>query len=275
MFFVPVRRNILMVSVVLTLRAFMKRRMQFNQFVSSNTSLTMSRYFRLMALATAEVLFTTPISAYGIYLNVVANPLQPWRGFADAHFNYSKVLQFPAIQWRMSMTKVVSLELSRWSMVFCAFVFFAFFGFADEAFKHYRIVYWAIMKPFGVSPNPIPPASSAGFVVPSLFSALLTVIDSTYKKQAKSLPTDSMGSLPVYMPRVPYTPKRDSVSSSASQTTYSKTTSTISNSPTLPSPILPQFRPNALYDVEISSPRLSTNFTPSDVSRPVSFYHAL
>lgn len=143
----------------------MKRRTQFTQFASSNTSLTMSRYFRLMALATVEVMFTTPISAYGIYLNVVANPLQPWKGFADAHFNYSKVLQFPSIQWRMSMTKVVSLELSRWSLVFCAFVFFAFFGFADEARKHYRMAYWTVMRLFGVSPVPISPASSTGLVL--------------------------------------------------------------------------------------------------------------
>src|ERR1700677_2578535 len=42
--------------IVLTLRAFMKRRAQFSQFLSSSTSLSINRYFRLMALATTELL---------------------------------------------------------------------------------------------------------------------------------------------------------------------------------------------------------------------------
>jgi pheromone a factor receptor len=53
----------------------MKRRAQFNQFLSSNTAFTANRYFRLMAPATLE---HTPISTYGLYLNIAQSPIAPW-----------------------------------------------------------------------------------------------------------------------------------------------------------------------------------------------------
>jgi hypothetical protein len=141
------------IIVVLTLRAFLKRRAEFNQFLASNSSLTVNRYFRLMGLATTEILLNTPVSVYGIYLNIVDNPIQPWKGWADAHFNYSAVDLIPAFEWRSTFTSEISLELSRWSLVFCAFLFFGFFGFADEARKRYRLAFWAVAKPFGFTPS--------------------------------------------------------------------------------------------------------------------------
>lgn len=108
-----------------------------------------------MALATMELLCTTPISAYGIYINIADNPLEPWKGFSDAHFNYSRVGQYPSVIWRLNRLSIVSTELTRWSLVFCAFSFFAFFGFADEARKNYRKTFWAIAKIFGFPP-PLP-----------------------------------------------------------------------------------------------------------------------
>lgn len=143
------------VYCVLTLRAFMKRRAQFSDFLKSRTSLSVNRYFRLMALATTELLCTTPISAYGIYINIADNPLEPWKGFADAHFNYSRVGQYPSVIWRLNSLTIVSTELTRWSLVFCAFSFFVFFGLAGEARKNYRKAFWAVAKLFGFPP-PLP-----------------------------------------------------------------------------------------------------------------------
>lgn len=129
----------------------MKRRAQFSEFISSTTSLTISRYFRLMALATVEILCTIPITAYGIYLSVTVSPVQPWRGFADAHYNYSHIGQYPSVIWRVNYTSAVSTELSRWSLVFCAFVFFGFFGFASEARKNYAKAYRTVARWIGVN----------------------------------------------------------------------------------------------------------------------------
>jgi pheromone a factor receptor len=46
---------------------------------------------------------------------------------------------------------VLSIEFSRWFLVVCALVFFAFFGFADEARKNYRLAYVSVAKRVGLS----------------------------------------------------------------------------------------------------------------------------
>ncbi|KAF4588478.1 a-factor receptor [Pleurotus pulmonarius] len=134
------------VYCILTLRAFMIRRAQFRQFLSANSSLTMNRYFRLMALATVELVINTSLNAYGTYLTISSNTIQPWRGWDDAHFDWYLVDTFPAVLWRMSTRNIISLEMGRWSVVFCSILFFAFFGFADEARKNYKIAYFTVCR---------------------------------------------------------------------------------------------------------------------------------
>ncbi|KAJ7182471.1 pheromone A receptor-domain-containing protein [Mycena crocata] len=131
----------------------MKRRAQFNQFLSASPSLTAHRYFPLMALATIELLFNTPIS-YGLYLNITQSPIQPWISWDNTHFDFGGIEQMPAVLWRSSQQTVIAVELNRWAQVFCALVFFAFFGFAAEASKHYRLSFWAVARRFGCAPPP-------------------------------------------------------------------------------------------------------------------------
>jgi len=137
---------------VLTLRAFMKRRAQFSQFLSSTTSLSLERYFRLMCLATTDIFLTVPISSFGLYLNAVSKPIYPWVSWSDTHFEFSVLDVVPAAIWRRSTLSTVVLESSRWLLVLCALVFFGFFGFADEARKNYRRAYWAVASRFGAVP---------------------------------------------------------------------------------------------------------------------------
>nr|AAQ96346.1 pheromone receptor Rcb3 B43 [Coprinopsis cinerea] len=137
---------------ILTLRAFMQRRAQFSQLISSNSSLTVNRYFRLMSLATLELLFNLPITTYGLYLNI-SRPIYPWTSWSDIHHNWHIIDTFPRVLWGNNPVHVVTLELSRWSLVFCAFLFFGFFGFADEARRNYRKVFTFIVKQFGFQPS--------------------------------------------------------------------------------------------------------------------------
>lgn len=131
----------------------MLRRAQFSQFLSSNTSLSVNRYFRLMCLATTEILFTVPISSYGLYLNAVSKPIYPWKSWSDIHFDWYTIDTFPAALWRTSHLVTTVLELGRWSPIICSFVFFGFFGFADEACKSYRRAYRALTNRFGANPS--------------------------------------------------------------------------------------------------------------------------
>ncbi|KAK0219082.1 pheromone receptor Rcb2 B44 [Armillaria fumosa] len=127
------------VYCVLSLRSFLQRRADFNSFLSSNRSLTTSRYFRLMALSMTEICCTTPLAITMICINVLGSQVGPWRSWADTHFDYGRVEMFPWLLWRLSPFAIAGLEATRWITVFCSFVFFAFFGFAVEARKHYRM----------------------------------------------------------------------------------------------------------------------------------------
>ncbi|PPQ94357.1 hypothetical protein CVT25_000685 [Psilocybe cyanescens] len=169
----------------LTLRAFMLRRAQFTQFLSSNTSLTVNRYFRLMCLATTEILFTIPISSYGVYLNAVNMPIYPWKSWADTHFDFYTLDIYPAAIWRTNRLFTIALEMNRWSAIFCAFVFFGFFGFADEALKNYRRVYWIVAGYVGYKPQHNP----SGFAIYLLRLVLVLIFTPSSKNLILPLKT--------------------------------------------------------------------------------------
>ena len=141
-----------MVYCTLTVWAFMKRRREMNQFLNSNAQITMSRYFRLMALSMMDTFLTVPLACFAIWLNAVESTVSPWKGLADAHWGFSRVEQIAAVQWRLSKWNTLSFYLDRWFIVFCAIVFFAFFGFAEESRKNYAKVYWTVAKRFGYYP---------------------------------------------------------------------------------------------------------------------------
>jgi pheromone a factor receptor len=85
-------------------------------------------------------------------LNTVVNNVAPWKGWADTHADFSRVDEIPAIIWRNSPNGLgTALELSRWLAVLCAFTFFAFFGFAEEARKNYYSAAQSIAKRVGIS----------------------------------------------------------------------------------------------------------------------------
>ncbi|KAJ6463101.1 pheromone A receptor-domain-containing protein [Mycena vulgaris] len=114
---------------ILALRAFLRRRAAFAQFLSSHSTSssggpTPSRYLRLMALALTAALLTTPLRVFAIYLNLTATP--SGRG--------------PRL--------VVALEFSRRASPACALIFFAFFGFAVEARRHYALFFGVVASAF-------------------------------------------------------------------------------------------------------------------------------
>jgi len=141
------------VYCVLTILAFMKRRRQFQDLISKNRNLTYSRYFRLMLLAGIDLCCTVPLSIHTIYLNAVGDPdgVSPWVSWEETHYDYSRVIQYPRVIYSLDQSGLVSLELTRWLIVVCAILFFGFFGFADEAKKHYRIAFTSVAKSVGYS----------------------------------------------------------------------------------------------------------------------------
>ncbi|KAF8809922.1 STE3-domain-containing protein [Phlegmacium glaucopus] len=141
------------VYATLTIIAFCKNRSQFNAMLSSYSKMTSNRFLRLMCLAGVEVMFTVPVCIYAIVLQTQTLPLYPWISWANVHSYFDRADQFPALLWRDPRNRIgeISIESTRWDVVFCAFVFFIFFGFADEARKNYRSAYQSVAKRIGIS----------------------------------------------------------------------------------------------------------------------------
>lgn len=136
-------------SIVLTVRALALRRSEFIRLLSGNNNLNSSRYFRLMGLACTEMLLGIPWACYAcLYLNLKST-VYPWLGWTDTHLNFSRIWQYPALEWKSDPVGMTTLELSRWSSVVCAFIFFGYFGFADEARKNYRLAFYSFAKKVG------------------------------------------------------------------------------------------------------------------------------
>ncbi|KAJ3849074.1 pheromone receptor [Lentinula lateritia] len=133
----------------MVLRTFYVRRIQFNQAISSNGMIKPSRYLRLMLLAMIDIMCTIPIGTYTIYVSLESVPLNPWISWDDTHFDFKRVQLIPAVIWRSNPATYTSLQITRWLPIVCAFVFFALFGFAEEAMKSYRRAFWFVARRLG------------------------------------------------------------------------------------------------------------------------------
>lgn len=145
----PSRFPVLLVTVP-NIYIFFKRECQLRQLMSSFPGLCRSRYIRLMAISAVEILGTLPLGTFYIVHNSKLGVTR-WRGWAYTHENYSAVYQIPASIWKKDPNSVLALEMNRWSLVLCAFLFFAFFGFASEARQNYRRLYKSIATRIGYS----------------------------------------------------------------------------------------------------------------------------
>ena len=151
---------------VMNIYLFYTRERRFRQIMTS-TRLTRSRYIRLMVISCIEILGTVPWATYYVVKDASLG-VQPWKGWAYTHEDYSAVYQIPASIWKNIPADVIALELFRWSLVLCAFLFFALFGVADEARRHYRCVYVSIVSRIGLSTSSLH-ISSHTCVVKSIY----------------------------------------------------------------------------------------------------------
>lgn len=113
----------------------------FNGMPGSNKSPNQSRYNRLIALSAVEILGSLPVTLYTLYANAYYEPVHPWISWEDTHSDYFVVNQISSAKWRADATSGAVMEISRWVVVVAAFLFFIFFGFAEEARRHYRKAY--------------------------------------------------------------------------------------------------------------------------------------
>jgi Pheromone A receptor len=128
---------------------FIKHKYQMAEVMSSHHGHHRSRYIRLMLLATTEMIITVPYSTY-LLVDTLQTGLIKF-SWSTLRHNYTHVPQFTTVEWQSDPLGRVALEMDNWALVYCAFAFFGFFGFSDEARGHYRRVYSSITRRVGFS----------------------------------------------------------------------------------------------------------------------------
>jgi pheromone a factor receptor len=262
-----------------------KRQVLFKELLSSHSDITAYRYIRLMCLAGIEALCTVPIATYILAQDL--KYLRPFGGWDKVHWRFSRVSQYPSILWRMEPATVIPLEMTRWSPVACAFIFFIFFGFADEARKHYRLAYTSVAKRVGYTTATSSTAVTSSTTdmrsknFPHLLSTGKGTIPIDIRKETVSK-RDSFGSFNLTIVDVGgtlddykapiFTPTASSGSSSSPTTQYSRS-STYLASPTTPDGSEPPAlaRPQPALDIT-NVTRRSAESSPIRPMRPDSLH---
>ncbi|PBK87718.1 STE3-domain-containing protein [Armillaria gallica] len=125
------------------LHHFVVRRLTFAAHLqNASNSLTTSRYLRLIAMALVEMIWGVTLTSLNL-ANNVAGGLRPYTSWASVHADFGNVPRYPAlILPKGYMDRVI---LIWFTMPVTGLVFFAFFGFGEEAKKEYRKV-WAWVR---------------------------------------------------------------------------------------------------------------------------------
>src|SRR6267154_3051550 len=99
-----------------------------------------------MAISAAvQILGSIPLRTFYIVHNSKLGIIPwNWRGWARTHKHCSEVIQVAATIWKNNPDSVLALEMYRSSLVLCTLLFFALFGFANEACQNYRRLYTSI-----------------------------------------------------------------------------------------------------------------------------------
>ncbi|GJJ09331.1 hypothetical protein Clacol_003553 [Clathrus columnatus] len=132
-----------MIYAVLALRHFFHRRVIFSSILkSSNSTLSQTHYFRLMALAIVECLWDTGLNSWVLSLNIKAG-LRPWISWENVHVDFSRIDQIPWIL--IPESQVRNIVIPWWILPISAIGVFFFFAFGAEAKADYLSA-WKFIK---------------------------------------------------------------------------------------------------------------------------------
>ncbi|KIJ08353.1 hypothetical protein PAXINDRAFT_88955 [Paxillus involutus ATCC 200175] len=114
---------------------FWQRRATFAKHLQhSNSTLTTSRYFRLMTMAIVEMIFGILVISIDMWFSLRGG-LRPWISWQNVHSNFSEIAYFPLVllpETTLSWVFAIWIEIPVASVIF-----FGFFAFGQEAMKEY------------------------------------------------------------------------------------------------------------------------------------------
>ncbi|VDB95773.1 unnamed protein product [Peniophora sp. CBMAI 1063] len=131
-------------------RIFYRHNREMNQFLQSNNSVSRTNYFRILALASIDILLTLPIGVAIIVLNVKDqlssfDRFPFYYGWTYDHTDWQPVSFSFADIVSEGPFNVAALYFTYWTSPALAFVIFGLFGITSEA----RASYWRIICTVG------------------------------------------------------------------------------------------------------------------------------
>ncbi|KAG8218927.1 pheromone A receptor-domain-containing protein [Butyriboletus roseoflavus] len=150
-------------------RAFLQKE-QLKKMHHAGFSISAGRYYRLMALCSMEIIFTVPMNLYLIIVNAIVSHPGPYVSWAWMHADISQIYQYPIVIWQSVPELALPLEISRWLLILCAFVIFAFFGWAQEARSFYCQAFWSVNRRLGRYSKPSSPSLPTTFTFSKRFT---------------------------------------------------------------------------------------------------------
>ena len=145
-------------------RTFLRQRKDVNDFLQSNDSVSGTNYFRILALASIDILLTLPFGIANIALTLsdqVSSPfgLPFYFGWTFDHTEQWEPVGFPYAEMvALGKSNVALLYFTYWASPILAFTIFSLFGVTTEA----RASYWRIIRTIGgwFGWKPTPPQAS-------------------------------------------------------------------------------------------------------------------
>jgi hypothetical protein len=136
---------------ILTIRLFLARRKEFDAVLASGSSnINKDKYMRLLCLAAVGIVLHLPLSLWIIIVNVTAYPVAPWVSWDDLHSNFGRIGYFNRFILQISPDAAIQLSAAIWAVWLAAVLYFALFGFGEEAMKQYREFIGILLRPFGI-----------------------------------------------------------------------------------------------------------------------------
>ncbi|KZV69116.1 fungal pheromone STE3G-protein-coupled receptor [Peniophora sp. CONT] len=139
-------------------RTYYRQRRDIDSFLRSNYSVSRTNYFRILVLASIDILLTLPIGIVNVALEITGSlstalfPFYPgWTYIHTAwdpkHFSYA-VLQ------AYGTAELAQKYFSQWSSPVLAFAIFGLFGVTPEARASYWCIIYTVGGSFGWKPTP-------------------------------------------------------------------------------------------------------------------------
>ncbi|OCB89919.1 fungal pheromone STE3G-protein-coupled receptor [Sanghuangporus baumii] len=174
---------------VFIFRALIRRRNALREVSLVDPDISLEKFRRVIALGCTQCLFTLPCVLYVVIMNV-KDGLNPWKGLADAHYNFSAIWQVPLPMLAEGDNRII--QWNGWVTVFVAVVFFLFFGSSIAMWKSYMKGISSFASRLGIAlpsklTRSVSPNDHKGIVAPMVFK-IRTVVQ-TFATQSHSTNT--------------------------------------------------------------------------------------